>query len=328
MRQFQKVLHELKDVVSNHRAGEPLVAPASLPSMDINGRRLSYAVAGPETSDAPPVILLHGFGGFFMDWPRVMAPVARHTRVYALDLPGWGFSEPHLEARRIEDDVAVLNEFMTKLGLSRVILCGLSYGGGVGWASAAMGLARIQRVVLLNPMPTDPLRFLRSPIYRSIFMMNSSTMTSNLSHGFLNKALYKVICSENLLNHRLLDTFYLDLAYMVIKQPKIPFMLHAHSRGAREVNWGDWEHRLAGISIPVSILQGTDDRIFSMQSAKHLHRLIPTSELIEIQDCGHAMVFDQHRKVSDFLIKLLNKTAARKDSHELLQKDLRQKRTE
>lgn len=316
-------MHELKDVVAQHRPGEQLRPPPSLPHMTIGGLRLAYADVGAIPSDAPftsTVVLLHGFGGFFMDWPRVMAPLARHTRVLTIDLPGWGFSEPNLHARSLEEQVHLLNQFLTKLDLQNVVLCGLSYGAGVAWAAAAMHLHRVREVVLLNPMPTYPLRFLRSPLYRGIFLLSSLAVAGRVAHRFLTKYQYKLICRENLLNDRLLDSFYLDLAYLVIKQPTMPQILAAHAVGARNLDWGAWEHRLASVRMPVSILQGLQDRIFSLESARHLHRLIPTSELHEIEACGHAMVFDQHRKVSDFLLKKINH---KRDSHEFVQKTVR-----
>jgi pimeloyl-ACP methyl ester carboxylesterase len=320
MRQFQKVIQELKDVVSNHQPGDALTPPPSLPFIEVNGRKLHYAQAGMDHgTESPPVVLLHGFGGFFMDWPRVMAPIARHTRVYAVDLPGWGFSEPNYESKTLEDEVRTVNEFCARLGLSQVILCGISYGAGVAWAAASMNLLRIKHVVLLNPMPPYPVRYMHSALYQGVFLANSSMLTALIGHHYMTKPQYKIVCRENLLNDRLLDTFYLDLAYMVIKQPKIPRMLVAHAEGARTINWHDWEHRLAGVRIPVSILQGDKDRIFSMKSALYLHRLIPTSELIQVADCGHAMVFDQHKRVSEFLIRLL----PRKEKHEPAQEILR-----
>ena len=313
MRQFQSILHELKDVVAAHKAGDSLAAPKSLPFIEINGRKMHYAAMGLDHStDQPAVILIHGFGGFFMDWPRVMAPVARHTRVYALDLPGWGFSEINPQSRSLEDDVVAVRTFIEQMKIDRVILCGISYGAGVAWAAAAMNIPRIERAVLLNPMPTHPLRFIHSPLYQGIFALNQSRAAAVVGGKMLRKSHYKMICRENLLNERLLDTFYLDLAFLVIKQPKMPFIVNAHARGAHEVDWNEWEHRLAGTRTPVSILQGLNDRIFSFESASHLYELIPHAELIEVPDCGHAMVFDQHRKVSDFLIHSLSRDVSKK----------------
>jgi pimeloyl-ACP methyl ester carboxylesterase len=307
MRHFQNLLAQLKEVEGNHRPGELIQPPKLLQFIENQGRRLYYTSMGEgnDVEKAQPVILIHGFGGFFMDWPRVMAPLARHTRVYAIDLPGWGFSDPNFEAKSLEDDVQALQSFIQALGLRNVILCGLSYGAGVAWAAAAMHLPRVEQIVLLNPMPTYPLQFMRSILYRTIFFTSASRKIANIGHKLMQKAHYKIICKETLLNFRLLDSFYLDLAYKIIKQPKVAFNLHQQARGAREVSWSAWESRLGSVDIPVTILQGKEDKIFSMQSARHLQSLIPNAELVEVPNCGHAMVFDQHRKVSEFLASRL-----------------------
>ncbi len=308
MRQFQRVLAQLKDVVLQHKPGETLKAPGLLPFVTIGGRKVYYAAMGLDHPvDSPAVILLHGFGGFFMDWPRVMAPISRHARVYALDLPGWGFSEVNPDSKSLEDDVTIVREFMRELNLENVVLGGLSYGAGVAWAAAAMNLPRLKRVVLMNPMPPHPLRYFTSPIYQAIFAMSRSRTIAMIGNRLMRKSHYKLICRENLLNDRLLDSFYLDLAYLVMKQPKMPQMLHSHARGAGQVNWDEWERRLSQTRVPVSILQGLQDRVFSFESAARIYELIPNSELIEVEECGHAMVFDQPRKVSDFLIASLDR---------------------
>jgi pimeloyl-ACP methyl ester carboxylesterase len=308
MRQFQRLLAQLKSITLQQKPGEILTPPSGLQHILVDGYKIYYAHMGPEVeTDKPAVILLHGFGGFFMDWPRVMAPISKHTDVYAVDLQGWGFSELNPAAGKMEDEVTVVREVIRQLGLEKVILCGLSYGAGVAWACAASQLPRLQRVVLINPMPPNPLKYLISPIYRAIFALNRSRSAAVIGMKMLRKSQYKAICRENLLNDRLLDSFYLDLAYLVMKQPKIPFLLNAFARGADTTNWADWERKLASTRVPVSIMQGLNDRVFSYESASHLYELIPNSELIEVEECGHAMVFDQPRRVSDFLIAALDR---------------------
>jgi pimeloyl-ACP methyl ester carboxylesterase len=233
--------------------------------------------------------------------------------VYAIDLPGWGFSELNKEAHTLEDDVAAVQGFVNALGIKRFILCGISYGAGVAWASAAMRMPGLERIVLLNPMAPNPLQFILSPLYHAIFALNLSRTATVVGHKMMRKSQYKAICRENLLNERLLDTFYLDLAYLVVKQPKMPFILNAHAKGAHNTPWEEWESRLADLDTPTSILQGLNDRVFTYQSANHLYELIPHSELIDVHGCGHAMVFDQHQVVSDFLIKALARAEERKE---------------
>src|SRR4051812_38497022 len=119
MRYFTRLLGELKELTLHHKAGQLLAVPKLLSSIVVRGKRISYFQMG-LSQPGPPVLLLHGFGGFFMDWPRVMAPLAKKHRVFALDFPGWGFSEPRDNSLGIEDDVAVVTEFIRQLGLKEV----------------------------------------------------------------------------------------------------------------------------------------------------------------------------------------------------------------
>src|ERR1700745_1380408 len=63
----------------------------------IRGRRIRYA----EIGSGPAVVLIHGQGGSWQWWLRVMPPLAAHGRMIAVDLAGFGASEPIAE----DDDV-------------------------------------------------------------------------------------------------------------------------------------------------------------------------------------------------------------------------------
>ena len=55
----------------------------------IDGVRWRYLHAG----SGPALLLVHGFMGYSFSWRFVIAGLARHYSVYAVDLPGCGFSE-------------------------------------------------------------------------------------------------------------------------------------------------------------------------------------------------------------------------------------------
>ena len=263
-----------------------------------------------------PIIFLHGYGGFFMDWPRVMTPLSKRHFVVALDLPGWGFSEAHDDGSKIEDDAWVVLEFIKKMGLSNAILVGLSYGSAVAWSAASMTadvrLERVKEVLLLNPMPPHPIKHMNSKLYKGLFQLNRYKTLATIGNKFLTKSHYKAICKENLKHARLLDTFYLQLGYLVTKQKKVVENLYRHSKGAQNIDWDRWERELSKINLPTTIMQGLDDRIFSMESARYLGGLIPNSRLLEVDDCGHAIVFDRPQKVIRELIKLAAKMKSEK----------------
>lgn len=65
------------------------------------GHSIHYGVAGPK--GAPPVVLVHGFGGNVNHYRKLIADLQPLYRVYAIDLLGFGESDkpaldynPHL----------------------------------------------------------------------------------------------------------------------------------------------------------------------------------------------------------------------------------------
>ncbi len=117
-----------------------------------DGVRIHYVVAGP--ADAPPVLLIHGYPTDWRLWRRCIEPLAENYRVYAIDLPGHGWSDRRPD---IEHDVnfyvrAVLG-FLDSLSLERVHLVAHDLGGMVGLALAGRHRERIDRFVVLDTGP-------------------------------------------------------------------------------------------------------------------------------------------------------------------------------
>jgi len=302
MKYFSRLLEELKAYPEKFNPGDNLPAPKLLSEFDRGGgRKLRFLKMGLD-KPGPAYVFIHGFGSFFMDWPRIMAPIAHKHSTYALDLPGWGFSDPSDETRGMHAHAEDLAEFIKHIGHSEVILCGISYGAAVVWATGTLRIPQIKKLVLLNPMPPFPLRWLHSRLYRLIFFVNQVTLFSKLAHRFLTKGQFKRTCRENLLKSRLLDNFYLELGYMVLKQHKVQRTVHIFSRFAHEIDWKKWEQELSKINVPTLILQGNEDKLFSRKSVSYLQSVIPGSRLEFVPDCGHAMVFDQHRVVVKALL--------------------------
>ncbi|MER7168493.1 alpha/beta fold hydrolase [Micromonospora sp. NPDC000207] len=103
--------------------------------------------------DGPPLVLIHGLGSHWQVWRPVVADLARHRDVIALDLPGFGATPPWPphpgphptpgSVPHLADRVAV---FLDSLGLGRVEVAGNSLGGGI-----ALELARRGRPAGLRP---------------------------------------------------------------------------------------------------------------------------------------------------------------------------------
>ena len=55
----------------------------------VNGLRIRFAHAG----SGPALVLVHGLLGYSFSWRQVIPSFAEHFEVFALDLPGSGFSD-------------------------------------------------------------------------------------------------------------------------------------------------------------------------------------------------------------------------------------------
>jgi pimeloyl-ACP methyl ester carboxylesterase len=90
-----------------------------------------------------PVVLLHGWLGSWGCWLGTMEALAPSYRAYALDFWGFGESEKRRESYNIPDFVALVDQFMERLGIHSAPVIGHSMGGTV---ALNLALDRPQRV--------------------------------------------------------------------------------------------------------------------------------------------------------------------------------------
>src|SRR5664279_6539687 len=102
---------------------EPLVVPpvAQVEGVEdctavINGIRWRYLHAG----IGPALLVVHGFMGYSFSWRFVIEGLAHHYSVYAVDLPGSGFSERSASLpATLASDAEHLLAFMDHFGVEQ-----------------------------------------------------------------------------------------------------------------------------------------------------------------------------------------------------------------
>jgi len=107
-----------------------------------------------------PVIVLHTWLGSWRYWIPCMQQLSVKYRLYALDL--WGFGDTGRNARRYDFDsqVALLHNFMDKLGITKAALVGHGFGAAVCARCAAQHPDRVPRLMAVAP----PLFRLPAPV--------------------------------------------------------------------------------------------------------------------------------------------------------------------
>jgi pimeloyl-ACP methyl ester carboxylesterase len=146
--------------------GPEPVAPASslLPGsedgfVDSGGVKIHYVSLG--RSQAPLVVLIHGFPDFWYSWRAQMPALAKHFHVVAIDQRGYNLSgqpegvENYKTEKLVDDVVAVVKHF----GPGKAVIVGHDWGGLVAWSFAMNHPELTDRLVVLNlPHPKGLLR--------------------------------------------------------------------------------------------------------------------------------------------------------------------------
>ena len=112
------------------------------------GIRMHYAEQGFALGE--PIILLHGYSDSWFSFSRVLAPLARERRVYALDLRGHGKTDQPAGGYHMRDLAADVIAFMDAKQIVRATVIGHSMGSFVAQQTALAAPNRVSHLVLVG----------------------------------------------------------------------------------------------------------------------------------------------------------------------------------
>jgi pimeloyl-ACP methyl ester carboxylesterase len=115
----------------------------------LDGLKIHYQVCG--DVKAPPLVLIHGIGGHVNWWKNNLPAYTKHFRCYALDLPGFGYSQPYLTGLTFQKGVKLLEQWLDFVHLERTSILAHSMGGQITIHFAAKMPHRIEKLVLVAP---------------------------------------------------------------------------------------------------------------------------------------------------------------------------------
>lgn len=134
----------------------PPVAGVRHRYVTIRGTRVHLAEDGREGE--PAVALLHGFPQHWYAWREVIAELATDHHVIAVDLPGFGWSDPsdhgYSTSQRCRYVVALLDE----LGLEDADILGHDWGAWLAFRVALDAPGRVRSVVAIAELHPWPLQ--------------------------------------------------------------------------------------------------------------------------------------------------------------------------
>jgi pimeloyl-ACP methyl ester carboxylesterase len=242
------------------------MAYCKLPS---SGLMIGYDEAG----SGPPLVLVHAFPLDRTMWQPQLAALSDIARVVAPDLPGFGESPAApFSIEGIADTVA---EFLSALGISRAVVCGLSMGGYVALALARKHPDRLAGLILADTRAGVDDSTTRANRTKSIALATEKG-TGALFEGMLPKVL-----SEH--THTAKPDVVGRARALAARQPAASTAAAlAALRDRPDANDG-----LKAIKVPTLVLVGEFDAVTPPLSAANLSAQIRGSTLIHIPGAGH-----------------------------------------
>jgi len=208
-------------------------------------------------SSGPPVVLVHGFvlaGDYMMPTAEMLA---RFSRTYVPDLPGYGLSGPPgqpLDLRFLSDSLA---EWMERLNLRHAHFVGNSFGCQVLVDFAARHSRFVQRLVLQGPT-VDPAA--RSMVKQVIRLMNNSRIESPGLGTLMLRDYWRAGWRGILATVR-----------MALRDRQ--------------------ESKLPHISAPTLVVRGSRDVLAPQNWAEQMVRLLPDGHLLVLPGLAHTIIY-------------------------------------
>jgi pimeloyl-ACP methyl ester carboxylesterase len=232
---------------------------------------IGYRVVG----SGPPLVLIMGYAWTMEGWdPRLVHALARHNRVVMFDNSGVGRTQPlpgELTATLTIDAMAdQTSALIDALGLGRPDVLGWSMGGMIAQALAVLHPAQVRRLVLCATFPGTGAVVPSQAATRA-----GSDFPANQVNAY---DAFKAAISE----------------YPAAPAPSAATKV---AQASAVIDWWDGTdaagRKIARISVPTLIADGTADRLDPVANDHTLASLIPRARLMLYPDAGHGFLFQE-----------------------------------
>ncbi len=266
--------------------------------VDAGNFRLHYLHEG----EGAPVVLLPGNGAWIYSFRSILPPLAQHYSVYAIDIPGDGYTTP----RSSRPDYSALYTlpsidqsllaFLDHFHLRRVAIGGNSEGGGIALSFAEHYPDRVSKYISLDGTGLN---------------IPDTWFWQLIAFPVIGEVYTKVTISRDTMRQILSAvTVHLKVTDAIVENYYIPYTFFPNVVSfwvmERTIHWEETQRLLPRMSIPILVIWGKQDSVLD----PHLYlprwrRLSPHATLVEIDQAGHAVQEDQPEQVSQLLLQFL-----------------------
>jgi pimeloyl-ACP methyl ester carboxylesterase len=262
-----------------------------------SGLRVRVVECG--AADAPPVVLLSGWGGSVYLYRKNLAPLAdAGLRAIAVDLKGQGLSDKPADPAEYTTASMTAHalEILDALGLARTRLVGQSMAGGIAARVALAAPERVERLVAIGavgfgPVPLSvPLRPLPNGVLAFL-----SPVTPRWTFWVALRRAYGSLARPTA---RDVEEYYAPTSD--------PNFIKALFLLLHEFNWRLLTpEECARLRLPVLLIFGTEDHVVLPTHAERLAARLPDARLVMVPGAGHVTNEEAPDVVNRALVKFL-----------------------
>jgi pimeloyl-ACP methyl ester carboxylesterase len=261
----------------------------------INNRQVRYLDHG----SGPAVVLLHGMAASWHWWLENIPALARHHRVIAVDLPGFGDSEPLPAPAEMATHARTVLDLLVQLDIESATVSGHSMGGLVALEMFVADPRRVRNLILVDSGGVR-MSERRLAVILVVLRMGSAV----LRRHFIRRAL----ATKPWVRRLALRATFRDPRVMSpeLAAKTMPLFggrgfVDAVAAAGRAVHATAPE----AITCPVLLVWGERDVIAPPRCARQMHDRLPDSELAVFAGSGHAPMIEFPEQFNDLALRFI-----------------------
>lgn len=259
-------------------------------SCQANGINIHYLRTG---GDKPPVVLLHGLLMNGSCWTPLARALEKEYDVIMPDARGHGNSSAPDQGYSYDILAIDVLRLIDALNLTNPILLGHSMGGMTAAVAASQSPKRLRGLILADPTFLTPQR--QKEVYESDVAFQHRQILNRSKEDFMTEL-------QTRQSHRLPEFIELFV------QARFQTSIHAFDI-LRPPN-PDYVHLIKTLDIPSLLIIGGTEGIISPRVAAELAQLNQLLEVVQIQEAGHGIPYDQPERFSAHVRTFLHSLTA------------------
>lgn len=278
---------------------EPQLEQIPMKKISVEGFNISYI----EKGEGNPLVFVHGSPTSSFLWRNMIEELSAHGRIIALDLPGFGFSDPPKnEDYTISNYARILESFLEALSIEQATLICHDFGGPIVLTYALRHPEKYNRLIILDTflhrdLPPWPLSWKIARIwpFGEIFM--------GLGGRYITRsALEEGVMDKSRISDQVLRRYYMPDGN--------PDKLNKTMLGTLRIDYMEdlefIENNLKTIEKPTLILWGEDDKFLPLSLGARIQKDIKGSRMEIIPNCGHFVQEDKPEQATEIIIDFLS----------------------